>query len=200
MINNEPVEQLDISRAISLVKDYLLDLQRRVCDFLEVEDGQSRFIEEEWRHPSGGGGRTRVLAGTAALEKAGVNFSHVYGIQLPQAATVKRSELANAAFQALGVSIIVHPYNPYAPTTHANVRFIVVEQTNGTHTWWIGGGWDLTPYYGFIEDCINWHNTAKQACAPFGDEIYARYKKWRTRLFCGVMPMYTIFNKSIIRC
>src|SRR3990167_608982 len=177
MSNHELPEQLTISQAVASVKTYLLDLQNRACHFLAVEDGKAQFLEEQWQHSEEGGGITRVLTSDALIEKAGVNFSHVRGTQLPQAATSKRPELANASFQALGVSLIVHPYNPYIPTTHANVRFIVVELANGKHLWWFGGGFDLTPYYGFTEDCIHWHQTAKHACDPFGEDIYARYKK-----------------------
>ena len=178
MTQNKLPEQLNVGHTISLVKAYLLDLQNRVCRFLEIEDEKAKFIEEQWQHHEDGGGITCVLTSDALIEKAGVNFSHIRGTQLPQAATSKRPELANASFQALGISIIVHPYNPYIPTTHANVRFIVVELANGKHIWWIGGGFDLTPYYGFKEDCGHWHRTAKQACEPFGEDVYGRYKKW----------------------
>lgn len=156
-----------------LVKQYLLGLQNRICHFLEQEDGKSQFIEDQWQHGDGGGGLSRVLAEGAVIEKAGVNFSHVHGKSLPQAATAKRPELAAKSFQAMGVSLVIHPLNPYVPTTHANIRFITV----GEH-WWFGGGFDLTPYYGFEEDCKHWHATAKAACDPYGQEVYPRFKKW----------------------
>jgi coproporphyrinogen III oxidase len=158
----------------SEIKTYLLDLQNRICAVLEKEDGAAKFIEDPWSFPQGGGGISRVLTGDV-IEKAGVNFSHVSGKSLPAAATQKRPELTDAPFQALGVSVVVHPQNPYAPTSHANVRFISVETKKGT-VWWFGGGFDLTPYYGFEEDCVHWHQTAKNACDPFGKDIYSQFK------------------------
>jgi len=124
-----------------------------------------------------------VLAGARVIEKAGVNFSHVHGRQLPQAATAKRPELIDASFQALGVSVVVHPLNPYAPTSHFNVRFIVVEKEGMAPYWWFGGGFDLTPYYGFVEDCVHWHQMAKAACDGFKADAYAKYKKWADQYF-----------------
>lgn len=168
---------------ISQVKTYLLDLQNRICHFLEQEDGYATFKEDKWEHKEGGGGLTRVLAGGSVIEKAGVNFSHVRGQQLPPAATARRPELANSTFQALGVSTVVHPLNPYIPTSHFNVRFILVEKEDQNPIWWFGGGFDLTPYYGFTEDCVHWHQMAKNACAPFGSEIYAKYKHWADQYF-----------------
>ncbi|TAK74094.1 MAG: oxygen-dependent coproporphyrinogen oxidase [Gammaproteobacteria bacterium] len=163
---------------INLVKDYLLDLQNRICQMVEQEDGAARFIEDAWVHKEGGGGLTRVLVGGDVIEKAGVNFSHVQGVQLPPAATAKRPELADATFQALGVSVVVHPRNPYVPTSHMNVRFIVVEKSGQSPYGWFGGGFDLTPYYGFTEDCQHWHRMAKAACDPYGEEVYPTFKKW----------------------
>jgi len=171
------INKLNLTSCIALIKSYLLDLQNNFCQMLEVENGQAKFISDPWQHKDGGGGITRVLAGGNIIEKAGVNFSHVQGKQLPQAATAKRPDFIDASFQALGVSIVVHPRNPYAPTMHANLRFIVVEKGESVH-WWFGGGFDLTPYYGFIEDCQHWHRTAQQACEPFGQDIYPKYKKW----------------------
>ena len=163
---------------ISDIKTYLLNLQDRICMIVEQEDITSHFKEDIWVYEEGkGGGVTRVLEEGAVIEKGGVNFSHVYGRALPKAATLKRPHFANAPFQALGLSIVIHPRNPYAPTSHANVRFIRVEKENETH-WWFGGGFDLTPYYGFMEDCVHWHQTAKRACEPFGSDVYARYKSW----------------------
>jgi coproporphyrinogen III oxidase len=167
-----------IMQKISEVKQYLLDLQNRLCHLLEMEDGKVQFLEDGWAHKEGGGGKTRVMADGAVIEKAGVNFSHVSGGALPPAATAKRPELANSTFQALGVSVVIHPRNPYVPTSHANVRMVVVEKADGTAHWWFGGGFDLTPYYGFVEDCQYWHQMAKAACDPFGDDVYSRYKKW----------------------
>lgn len=177
-INNQ-IEVIDTVSAVNSVKTYLLDLQNRICQFVEDEDGKSKFIEDKWEHKQGsGGGLTRVITHGNVMEKAGVNFSHVFGQQLPPAATVKRPELANATFQALGVSVVMHPLNPFVPTSHMNVRFIVVEKPNQAPFWWFGGGFDLTPYYGFEEDCLHWHQMAKAACDPFGKEIYPHFKKW----------------------
>jgi|SRR3990167_2978949 len=172
-------EKIDRESVVPLVESYLLDLQHRVCCSIEQEDTHSKFIEDRWQHHQGGGGVTRVLANGDVIEKAGVNFSHVYGSTLPSTATERRPELANTEFQALGVSVVVHPLNPYVPTSHMNVRFIRVK--NGS--WWFGGGFDLTPYYGFVEDCVSWHQLAKTACEPFGSDIYPKYKKWCDEYF-----------------
>ena len=168
---------------IAPVKQYLLDLQDRICTtFADADLDAQPFQEELWQHGSGGGGRTRVTGGGRVFEKGGVNFSHVFGSALPTAATDKRPELKNSPFQALGVSLVMHPHNPYVPTSHANVRFILVETPQGP-VWWFGGGFDLTPYYGFDEDCRHWHQVAKAACDPFGPEVYARYKTWCDEYF-----------------
>lgn len=181
---NDSVSETAIQTThIQAVSDYLHDLQNRLCQMLENEDGQAVFKEDVWEHTAGGGGRTRVLVDGAILEKAGANFSHVHGQSLPAAATAKRPELKDAAFQALGVSSVIHPINPYIPTAHMNVRFILVTAPNGKQFWWFGGGFDLTPYYGFEEDCQHWHQTAKVACDPFGDSVYANYKAWCDRYF-----------------
>lgn len=171
------------SDSVASVKKYLLDLQNRICFFLEKEDGHATFSEDKWEHPGGGGGLTRTFASDHLIEKAGVNFSHVHGLQLPQAASARRPELANSSFQALGVSVVVHPRNPYIPTSHMNVRFILVEKEGEAPHWWFGGGFDLTPYYGFNEDCVHWHQMAKEACAPFGEAVHAKYKKWCDQYF-----------------
>ena len=168
---------------IQTVKNYLLDLQDRICAALEAEDGQARFAEDRWDRVGGGGGRSRILTEGAAFEQAGVGFSHVFGDQLPTSATAHRPELAGRKWQAVGVSLVIHPRNPYAPTSHANVRFFIAEKPGEEPIWWFGGGFDLTPYYGFDEDCAHWHRTAKAACDPFGPDIYARYKKWCDEYF-----------------
>jgi len=160
------------------VKHYLLDLQDRICRGLELEDGQATFREDAWQRPEGGGGRSRVLVEGAVFEQAGVNFSHVFGKTLPPSATAHRPELAGRAWQALGVSLVIHPRNPYVPTSHANVRFFIAEKDGADPVWWFGGGFDLTPYYPFEEDAIHWHRIAKSACDPFGDDYYPRFKKW----------------------
>lgn len=163
---------------IKQVKDYLLALQEDICSQLEAEDGEGRFIRDEWQRPAGGGGLTRVLEGGRVIEKGGVNFSHVYGENLPPSASAHRPELAGRSFQALGVSLVIHPRNPYAPTSHMNVRLFVAEQAGKAPVWWFGGGYDLTPYYGFEEDIIAWHQRARAACLPFGESLYPRFKQW----------------------
>lgn len=163
---------------IAAVKEYLLSLQDRICQALEQADGEGRFIEDSWEREAGGGGRTRVISNGAVIEKGGVNFSHVFGDKLPGSATAHRPELAGRSFQAMGVSLVIHPHNPYVPTSHANVRFFIAEKDGEEPVWWFGGGFDLTPYYGNDEDCRHWHQTAQAACEPFGGEIYPRFKQW----------------------
>lgn len=163
---------------IKAVETYLLSLQDLICDALQQEDGGTVFREDAWKREAGGGGRTRVLEGGEVFEQAGINFSHVHGAGLPPSATAQRPELAGRGFQALGVSLVIHPRNPYVPTSHANVRFFVAEKPGTDPVWWFGGGFDLTPYYGFEEDVRHWHRTARDACAPFGDQVYPRFKQW----------------------
>lgn len=163
---------------IDAVKNYLLSLQDAICDQLAEEDGAANFVEDAWQRSGGGGGRTRVIANGAVIEKGGVNFSHVFGDKLPPSATASRPEVAGRSFQAMGVSLVIHPTNPYVPTSHANVRFFVAEKEGEEPVWWFGGGYDLTPYYGNEQDCVHWHQTAKDACQPFGETIYPRFKKW----------------------
>jgi coproporphyrinogen III oxidase len=165
------------------VRTYLLSLQDRLCAAVEEEDGAERFREDLWERPDGGGGRSRVLADGAVFEQAGVGFSDVFGAALPPSASVQRPELAGRSFEGLGVSLVFHPRNPYAPTTHMNVRFFIAEKEGSEPVWWFGGGFDLTPYYGFEEDAIHWHRTAREACAPFGPEAYPRYKQWCDEYF-----------------
>lgn len=165
------------------VKAYLLSLQDNICSALEKADGKEKFKEDSWARPQGGGGRTRVLTKGGVFEKGGVNFSHVFGDQLPASATHARPELAGRNFQAMGVSLVMHPENPYVPTSHANVRFFIAEKPGEEPIWWFGGGYDLTPYYGNKEDCRHWHQIAAQACAPFGDNVYNDYKKWCDEYF-----------------
>ncbi len=160
------------------VKNYLLDLQDRICAGLQAEDGGSTFAEDSWIREEGGGGRSRVMTNGSVFEKGGVNFSHVHGTQLPPSATAARPELAGRSFEAMGVSLVMHPENPYVPTSHANVRFFIAEKEGEAPVWWFGGGYDLTPYYGNEQDCRHWHQTAKAACEPFGEAVYPRFKKW----------------------
>ena len=164
--------------SLQAVKDYLLGLQDRICEELAEEDGSATFREESWDREQEGGGRSRVLENGAVIEKGGVNFSHVFGSQLPPSATAARPELAGRSFQAMGVSLVIHPKNPYVPTSHANVRFFVAEKDGEAPVWWFGGGFDLTPFYGFEEDVVHWHQTAKTACDPFGEGLYAEFKRW----------------------
>ncbi|NIP73545.1 MAG: oxygen-dependent coproporphyrinogen oxidase [Gammaproteobacteria bacterium] len=165
------------------VKEYLLDLQDRICAALEAEDGAGRFVEDRWQRPQGGGGRSRVLAEGGVIEQGGINFSHVRGEDLPASATAHRPELAGRGFQAMGVSLVIHPRNPYVPTSHANVRFFVADKPGEAPVWWFGGGFDLTPYYPFEEDVVHWHRSARGACAPFGAEVYPRFKRWCDEYF-----------------
>ncbi|EMI4329181.1 oxygen-dependent coproporphyrinogen oxidase [Vibrio cholerae] len=169
------------------VKHFLLQLQDKICQQLEATDGQAQFIEDAWqREPGeklGGGGRTRVMREGVVFEQGGVNFSHVFGEQMPASATAHRPELAGRRFEAMGVSLVMHPKNPYVPTSHANVRFFIAEKEGEAPIWWFGGGFDLTPFYPFVEDGQHWHQTAKQLCAPFGAEIYNEHKAWCDRYF-----------------
>ena len=171
------------SPRIQTVKDYLLRLQEHICDQLGTADGGDGFIQDSWERDGGGGGRSRVLEEGRVFEKAGVNFSHVHGDRLPASATTARPELAGRSFEALGVSLVIHPRNPYVPTSHANVRFFIAEKPGEDPAWWFGGGYDLTPYYGFEDDAVHWHRTAKSACEPFGPDVYARSKQWCDEYF-----------------
>ncbi|MGB1203461.1 MAG: oxygen-dependent coproporphyrinogen oxidase, partial [Alloalcanivorax venustensis] len=142
-----------------------------------------QFLEDSWEREEGGGGRSRVLTDGRVIEKGGVNFSHVMGSQLPPSATAHRPELAGRAWQAMGVSLVIHPENPYVPTSHANVRLFVAEKEGEAPVWWFGGGFDLTPFYGFEEDVRHWHQVAHDAVAPFGDDIYPEFKQWCDEYF-----------------
>jgi len=161
---------------LTSVRQYLLGLQDSICAALEQDDGAGRFREDAWNRAEGGGGRSRVMAEGAVFEKAGVAFSHVRGSQLPPSATAHRPELAGRPWEALGVSLVLHPRNPYVPTAHANVRFFIANAGDASPTWWFGGGFDLTPYYGFEEDAVHWHRTARAAVAPFGPALHPRFK------------------------
>ena len=165
------------------IKNYLIDLQDRICNGLAQADGQKNFSEDYWTRDEGGGGRTRVLSQGAVFEQAGVNFSHVHGARLPASATALRGELADCEFEAMGVSLVIHPFNPYVPTSHANVRYFIAKKPGQEPIWWFGGGFDLTPYYAFHDDVLFWHQTARAACQPFGDDVYPRYKKWCDEYF-----------------
>jgi coproporphyrinogen III oxidase len=168
----------DLVPDIEKVKQYLLKLQDDICQTLELVDGKGSFVEDNWQRELGGGGRTRVLTGGNVIEQGGVNFSHVFGGKLPASATAARPELAGRSFQAVGVSLVIHPHNPFVPTTHANVRFFIAEKEGEEPVWWFGGGFDLTPFYPFHEDVVHWHTVANKLCLPFGDNVYPEYKKW----------------------
>jgi coproporphyrinogen III oxidase len=167
-----------MSHQADLVETFLRDLQDRICSAVDGLDGQARFTEDAWTRDAGGGGRTRVLRNGAVFEQGGVNFSRVHGDTLPPAATAHRPELAGGSFIATGVSLVLHPNNPHVPTTHANVRYFEAHKEGVDPVWWFGGGFDLTPFYPVDDDIIHWHRTARDLCAPFGDEVYARYKAW----------------------
>ena len=173
---------------IEQVSEYLLGLQDRICESLTELDG-SAFVEDSWSRDAepesrlGGGGRTRVLADGTHIEKGGVNYSRVSGNALPASATAARPELEGCSYQALGVSLVIHPRNPHAPTSHANVRFFLAQKDGAEPVWWFGGGYDLTPYYGYEEDCVHWHQTARDACQAFGSDTYERYKNWCDQYF-----------------
>lgn len=193
---SEPVD-------IAAVKSYLLHLQDQICTALAREDGAATFQHDRWdRGDEGGsqpgyssvngsanglaldgGGESRVLRDGAVFEQAGVNFSHVRGERLPPSASAHRPELAGRRFEALGVSLVIHPRNPYVPTSHANLRFFLAEKDGEQPVWWFGGGYDLTPFYPVLEDVVHWHRTAQQACTPFGEDVYPRFKEWCDRYF-----------------
>jgi coproporphyrinogen III oxidase len=159
------------------VKDFLLKLQESIVTRLAAIDPDVAIVTDKWDRDSGGSGISRVMSGGKVFEKGGVNFSHVFGKAMPASATAERPELAGRAFQAMGVSLVIHPLNPMVPTSHANFRLFVAEKEGEESVWWFGGGYDLTPYYGFEEDCVHWHRTAERACAPFGDNYYPDLKK-----------------------
>ncbi|MEP2650773.1 MAG: coproporphyrinogen III oxidase, partial [Paraglaciecola sp.] len=163
---------------IEKVKHYLLKLQDNICQTLELADGKGSFTEDSWERELGGGGRTRVLTNGHVIEQGGVNFSHVFGGELPASATAARPELSGRSFQAMGVSLVIHPHNPYVPTTHANVRFFIAEKEGEEPVWWFGGGFDLTPFYPYLEDVQHWHEVANKLCLPYGEDVYPKYKKW----------------------
>ena len=175
------------SADIARVRTFLLDLQARICAALEREEndngGTACFIVDEWQRPEGGGGRSNVLAGGTVIEKGGVMFSHIDIKNLPASATARHPQIEGAKAQAIGLSLVIHPKNPHVPTSHANIRMFVAEKEGMAPIWWMGGGFDLTPYYPVESDCIAWHQTAFDLCAPFGDNVYPDYKKWCDEYF-----------------
>lgn len=175
------------SGAIARVRAFLVDLQARICAALEAQEsaggGQARFVPDEWERPEGGGGRSCVLADGDVIEKAGVMFSHIHVHNLPASATARHPDIAGRRAQAMGVSLVVHPKNPNVPTSHANVRLFVAEAEGKPPIWWFGGGFDLTPFYPVMEDCIHWHQVCHDLCAPFGESVYSDFKQWCDEYF-----------------
>ena len=176
-------ETTSASTQLAQVRTFLRDLQDRVCAGLEAADGQARFSEDVWQRAEGGGGRSRVLKDGAVFEQAGVGFSEVGGAQLPPSASAHRPAIAGRAWNAIGVSLIAHPRNPYVPTTHMNVRYFEARAEDAAPIWWFGGGFDLTPFCPFDDDVAHWHSVARDLCAPFGADVYARYKRWCDEYF-----------------
>lgn len=175
----KPIPSTESDRDFQRVRDYLTDLQDRICAAIEQTDGSARFGEDNWSRAEGGGGRTRILRGDGVFEQAGIGFSDVSGTTLPPSASASRPELAGAAWRAIGVSLVFHPRNPYLPTTHANVRHFRAMRDGETVASWFGGGFDLTPFYPFDEDVLHWHRTARDLCEPFGgDARYQEHKRW----------------------
>ncbi|NUR22055.1 oxygen-dependent coproporphyrinogen oxidase [Frateuria sp.] len=172
-----------MSQQADQAETFLRELQDRICRTLETLDGGARFVEDRWTREAGGGGRTRVLRDGALFEQAGVNFSRVSGHTLPPSATAHRPELAGGSFIATGVSLVLHPKNPYVPATHANVRYFEASKEGVEPVWWFGGGFDLTPFYAFDEDVRHWHTVARDLCAPYGADVYPRYKRWCDEYF-----------------
>ena len=169
---------------IEQVQNYLLNLQETICSEVELLDGFASFHKDSWtKQNDRGSGITRVISNGKVFVKGGVNFSVVRGDSLPVSATALRPELEASKYTAMGVSLVLHPLNPYVPTSHANVRFFIAEKSGQKPVWWFGGGFDLTPFYGFEEDVIHWHKTAKKACQPFGEDVYRKYKKWCDEYF-----------------
>lgn len=169
---------------IGRVRSCFLELQERICADLVAEEQVGQFIADQWwRSEGGGGGESRILTDGHVFERAGVNFAHVRGGALPAAASARRPALAGRSFQALGLSVVIHPQNPYVPTSHFNARLLVAERPGESAVWWFGGGFDLTPYYGFEEDVRHWHRVARDACTPFGDDVYPRFKRWCDEYF-----------------
>jgi coproporphyrinogen III oxidase len=161
----------------SRVKGYLSELQDRITVAVEAVDG-AKFRRDRWNRPEGGGGESRIMSDGTVFERAGVSVSHVFGERMPPSASNARPEIAGAPFEAMGLSLVFHPRNPHAPTTHCNVRFLIAKPRTGPEVWWFGGGFDLTPYYPYDEDVLHWHRTARDACRVLGPNTYTKYKAW----------------------
>ena len=172
-----------MSLPLKSVENYLHTLQDNLKTMIDEQDGSISWKTDSWKRPEGGGGTSCIYEGGEMIERGGVNFSHVFGKHLPPSASAHRPELAGRSFQAMGISVVFHPRNPFAPTSHMNVRLFIAEKPGEAPVWWFGGGFDLTPYYGFEEDCIAWHQAAKAACDPFGSELYPKFKAWCDEYF-----------------
>jgi len=167
---------------VAAVKNYLLDLQNRIVVGIQKVDGK-QFRRDSWDRPEGGGGISALVEEGNVLERGGVNFSHVTGHNLPPSASASRPEVAGRSFEAMGVSLVLHPRNPYAPTVHMNIRLFVAQKSGAPPIWWFGGGMDLTPYYGYEEDAIHFHRICHTALQPFGADTYKKYKRWCDEYF-----------------
>ena len=172
-----------IKNEIQSVDDYFQAMQTKICASLEEIDGKGLFHKDPWERSDGGGGTTCVMREGNIFEQAAVGYSNIQGKQMPPSATIKRPELAGKSFMAIGISLVLHPKNPYVPTTHANLRFFSAADSEAKPIWWFGGGFDLTPFYPFHEDVVHWHQKAKEACDPFGEHLYPKYKKWCDEYF-----------------
>lgn len=170
---------------IQKVRTFLLNLQQNICSALEQQEShsQAKFIIDDWERPEGGGGRSCVLSDGNVIEKAGVMFSHIQVNNLPTSATARHPNIAGRKAEALGVSLVIHPKNPHIPTSHANVRLFVAEKDGEEPIWWFGGGFDLTPFYPVLADCIHWHQVCFDLCQPFGDDVYPKFKTWCDEYF-----------------
>ena len=173
--------------AFEPVRNYLIDLQQRITSALTELDGQGSFISDAWEKPPGemlqGNGITKIMEQGAVFERAGCGFSHVTGPKLPPSATQHRPELSGSAFEAMGVSLVFHPRNPYVPTVHMNVRALLAKPAHGEPVAWFGGGMDLTPYYGFDEDAVHFNTVCKESLDSFDPQLYPRFKKWCDEYF-----------------
>jgi coproporphyrinogen III oxidase len=172
---------VDSADALAVLR-YLNELQDRITAAVEKLDSV-KFRRDAWVRPEGGGGESRILSDGAVFERAGVSVSHVFGEKMPPSASIQRPEIAGAPFEAMGLSLVFHPRNPHVPTTHCNVRFLIARPASGQEVWWFGGGFDLTPYYPDDDDVLHWHRCARDACQPFGADVYEKYKAWCDRYF-----------------
>ncbi|WP_424946453.1 oxygen-dependent coproporphyrinogen oxidase [Candidatus Spongiihabitans sp.] len=161
---------------VDQVAAFLKQLQIQCCDRFQEFNPELPFHHDRWTYETGGGGITRMIENGQVFEKGGVNFSHIKGNSLPDAATASRDHIAGKPFAAAGVSVVMHPLNPFVPSAHMNVRFFIADPESSHPVWWFGGGYDLTPYYGFAEDCKHWHQTAKSACDKFDPDFYDKFK------------------------